>query len=181
MHFQTFRFCIHATVFRPDTEHQNDIRIQKSRMGGRRLDLQKLSHLGQKKKKFDFSSKHRIVNVFSNIPFLDSCDGVQTGHGTPETHQNIKKPNGRPTFGPPKTVPPWTEKKRFHFSSKHWIVNVFSNIPFLNSWYGVQTGHGTPERHQNLKAEWAADVWTSKTRPTMDRKKKSFFFRVDPE
>ena len=89
-------------------------------MGGRRLYLQKPSQLGQKKKIFFFSSKPRIVNVFSNIPFLHSCDGVKTGHGT-------------------------------------------------------------PERHQNLKAEWAADVWTSKNQPTLDRKKKVFFFRVDPE
>ena len=73
---------------------------------------QKPSHHGQKKKSFVFSMRPRIVHAFSNIPFLHSCDGVQTGHGTPERHQNPKKPNGRPTFGPPKTVPPWTEKKK---------------------------------------------------------------------
>ena len=53
MHFQTFRFWIHATVLRPDTEHQ----------------------------------KYIIK----------------------------KKPNGRPTFGPPKTDQPRTEKKNFFF------------------------------------------------------------------
>ena len=90
-------------------------------MGGRRLDLQKPTNPGQKKKSFFFSSRPRIVNAFSNIPFLDSCNGAQTGHGTPERHHNLKK------------------------------------------------------------AEWAADVWTSKNRPTPDRKKKVFFFRVDPE
>ena len=89
-------------------------------MGGRRLDLQKPTNPGQKKKSFFVSSRPRIVNAFSNIPFLDSCQGTQTGHGTPERH-NLKK------------------------------------------------------------AEWAADVWTSKARPTSDRK---FFFsskNKDPE
>ena len=48
-------------------------------MGGRRLDLQKPTNPGQKKKSFFFSSRPRIVNAFSNIPFLDSCQGTQTG------------------------------------------------------------------------------------------------------
>ena len=89
-------------------------------MGGRRLDLQKPTNPGQKKKSFFFSSRPRIVNAFSNIPFLDSCNGAQTGHGT-------------------------------------------------------------PERHYLKKAEWAADVWTSKSRPTSDRKKKFSSKNKDPE
>ena len=73
-------------------------------------------------------------------------------------------------------------KKKQYFLRRPQIVHAFSNIPFLDSCNGAQTGHGTPERHHNLKkAEWAADVWTSKNRPTPDRKKKVFFFRVDPE
>ena len=48
-------------------------------MGGRRLDLQKPTNPGQKKKSFFFLSRPRIVNAFSNIPFLDSCQGTQTG------------------------------------------------------------------------------------------------------
>ena len=56
------------------------------------------------------------------------------------------------------------------------LKHAFSNILFFDSCNGAQTGHGTPERHNLKKAEWAADVWTSKNRPTPDRKKKVFFF-----
>ena len=76
---------------------------------------QKQSDDRQKKKSSIFPRRHRNVHAFSNIPFLHSCHGAQTGHGTPERHHNLKKPNGRATFVPPKTIPTWSEKKNIFF------------------------------------------------------------------
>ena len=73
------------------------------------------------------------------------------------------------------------EKKSWFFSSKLKTKHAFLNTKFLDSCHGAQTGTETPDSDQFLKSAIRTDVSTSEIRPSPDRKKKVFFFRVDPE
>ena len=140
-------------------------------------DLQNRPYPSRKIKKISFLRRSQIVHAFSNIPFLDPCHGARTGHGTADSSERNQREicyrsrrmdlQNRPY--------PSRKIKKISFLRRSQIVHAFLNIPFLDPCHGARTGHGTPDSSIHIRTFeicYRTEVWTSKTRPRSDTKKK---------